>query len=320
MLKTISNYNDTSIIIPCFNEENTISKVIDQFKSQLPGVHILVVDNGSTDKTFSLAKLTGVRVLQELQRGKGFAVRTGFRECNTPVLLMVDGDLTYDPFVAGEMIENIRNGFDMVVANRKLSSTSAYRKGHKIGNRFFSYAQSVMFDSMVSDSLSGYRAFSNLFIESFVMQPRGFEIEASLNIHADLLNAKVKNIDTNYFARPPGSFSKLSTLSDGLKILSTILKYMVKYRPYFVFSYIAIALLLVSFSLSLIPGLEFLRTGKILHIPTLITSMSIGIIAVLTLFYGLISQRIIEIQMQSMRMNYNLFKTTKSLFKYPKNI
>ena len=320
MQKANSNYTDTSIIIPCFNEENTISKVVEQFKSQLPGVHILVVDNGSTDKTFSIAELTGARVLQELQQGKGFAVRRGFRECNSPVLLMVDGDLTYDPLVAGEMIENIRNGFDMVVANRNLSSTSAYRKGHKIGNRFFSYAQSFLFDSMISDSLSGYRAFSNLFVESFVMQPRGFEIEASLNIHADLLNAKVKNLDTNYFARPPGSFSKLSTLGDGLKISSTILKYLIKYRPYLVFSFIATVLLLVSFSLSLIPGLEFLQTGKILHIPTLITSMSIAIIAVLTLFYGLISQKIIEFQMQSMRMNYKLFKTTKSFFKNPENI
>lgn len=320
MLKVNSNYNDTSIIIPCYNEENTIAKVVEQFESLLPGVHILVVDNDSTDKTFSVAKLAGVRVLHELQRGKGFAVRAGFRECNTPVLLMVDGDLTYDPLVAPEMIENIRNGFDMVVANRNLSSASAYRKGHKIGNRFFSYTQSVMFDSMVSDSLSGYRAFSNLFIESFVMQPRGFEIETSLNIHADLLNARVKNLDASYFARPLGSFSKLSTLIDGLKIFFTIMKYLVKFRPFLVFSSISTFLLFVSFLLSLIPGLEFLQTGKILHIPTLITSMSTAIIAVLTLFYGLISQKIIEFQIQSMRMNYKLFKTTKSFFENPKDI
>lgn len=317
MSKAILDYQDTTVVIPCFNEERTISEVVKQFQHQLPGVKILVVDNGSTDGTFSIAKLAGVRVEQEGQRGKGFAVRLGFKECNTPIILIVDGDLTYDPMIANEMVETIRRGCDMVVANRQVTKLNIFRRGHKFGNRFFTYVQSLIFDSEISDSLSGYRAFSNLFVESFVMQPRGFEIEAALNIHANLLDAQVKNLNTNYFARPLGSYSKLNTFKDGFKIFTTIFKYLTKYRPYFIFGFIGFVLMIGASVLFSIPAFEFLSTGKILHIPTLITAMSVAIIAVLALFYGLISQKIIDFQMESMRMNYKLFKSTKTLFQTP---
>lgn len=312
MIYNKSDFSDTSVLIPCFNEEKTIALVVEQFRQVLPGSEILVIDNGSNDGSAREALRVGAKVVEEVNKGKGFAVRAGFIELSRPVILMVDGDSTYDPLPAPEMVQKIRLGYDMAVAVRSNSDSNAYRKGHKFGNSFLSRMQTIILNSKIEDTLSGYRAFSNIFIESFVMQPRGFEIEAALNIHASLLNARVINIKTNYFSRPVGSYSKLNTFEDGFKVFSTVFKFLVKLKPAQFFGLIGLALLSFSLLLSLIPAKEFLSTGRILHIPTLITSMSVAIIAALFLFYGLLCQKIIDFETQSMRMNFKLFKATRS--------
>ena len=272
-----------------------------------------MINNSSTDNTAEVAKKSGALVIDEVKLGKGFAVRQGFKNAKREIIIMVDGDLTYDPTIASKMVYLIRNGADMVVASRKSSEKSNYRTGHVIGNYLFSKFQLKALNVRVSDTLSGYRAFSNLYIQSFVMQPSGFEIEASLNIQASMVGAVVENITSKYSSRPSNSDSKLSTFRDGARIFYTILRYLVKLRPAFVFSILGIVFLIFSLFLSLIPATEFLATGKILHIPTLITSFSISILSALTFFYGLIAQKIVDFQTETMQRDFKYLKlNTKS--------
>jgi len=311
MAKNTKGFQDTCVLIPCHNEEATIAEVIKQFRKTLPKSKIIVINNNSTDNTGEVAKKSGALVIDEIKVGKGFAVRQGFKNAKRQIIVMVDGDLTYDPATAIRMVDLVRSGADMVVAFRENFEKSTYRKGHVFGNYLFSKFQLKALKVTVTDTLSGYRAFSNLYIESFVMQPSGFEIEAALNIQASMVGATVENINSKYYSRPHNSNSKLNTFRDGARILYTILRYLVKLRPAFVFSILGIIIFMLSFFLSLIPATEFLATGKILHIPTLITSFSMSIISALAFFYGLIAQKIVDFQTESMQRDFKYLKLRK---------
>lgn len=301
-------YEDVTVVIPCLNEEVAIGIVISEFRKFLPGALIVVIDNNSTDKTYEIADELADLVLCEHRKGKGYAAILGFDHAKTDVVLMVDGDDTYCISDAPKIVEMIRAGIDMVVAKRIHSDVKAYRKGHILGNRLFSFFQKLVIGTEVEDVFSGYRGFSRGFLASFVVDTAGFELEANLNVHSALIGAKVKNLDSAYAARKEGSVSNLRTYQDGLKILISSIKQFVIWKPGVAFGFLGMLSTSSSIALFLIPFNEYVRTGKILHIPTLVVASSLGVVSLLILFYALLVTRIIEVQRQNLKRDFRYLK------------
>ena len=210
-----------AVLVPCFNEETAIAQVVRDFRAALPQATVYVYDNNSTDRTVEVARAAGAVVRRETHQGKGNVVRRMFSDIDADVYVLVDGDATYDAPSAPAMIERlIEERLDMVVAARVHADDAAYRRGHVTGNRLLTGFVDTVFGAKFSDILSGYRAFSRRFVKSFPVLSGGFEIETELTIHALELELPVAEIKTPYFARPEGSESKLSTWSDGFRILA----------------------------------------------------------------------------------------------------
>jgi glycosyltransferase involved in cell wall biosynthesis len=305
-------YEDVTVVIPCLNEELAIGEVISQIRHFLPGAQILVIDNNSSDGTPEIANRLADLVLVEKRKGQGFAAILGFDHARSDVVLMVDGDGTYSISDAPEMVEFIRSGIDMVVSKRLHSDASAYRRGHVLGNRFFSSFQRVVIGTGVEDVFSGYRAFSRSFLASFVIETHGFELEANLNVHSVLIGAKVKNLESVYAARVEGSTSNLNTFRDGLRILMSNLRQFMIWKPGVAFGSLGLLSTVTSLGLFMIPFNEYLNTGKILHIPTLVVASSLGVISLLILFYALLVTRIIEVQKQNLKRDFRYLRIRNS--------
>ena len=304
--KTILNGSNSTVLIPCLNEEETIAKVIKSFSSVLPGAEILVVDNGSTDRTSEIAIACGAKVINEPLKGKGYAVATGFNLINTEYVILIDGDSTYDVKDAPVILRSLIDGWDMVVANRESQSSMTYRRGHRFGNYLLSKVQRSLLKVGVIDTLSGYRGFNQNFIRNFTQVSKGFEIEANLNIYSSIIGARVFNFKSKYTERPSNSNSKLNTYTDGIKILITIFKLIMTWRPLLAYSIfgmfgIATGLLLVS-----IPVLEYYDTGQILHMPTLIVSSLIIFSSSSIIFLGLVANLIVNFRIENARRDYKL--------------
>jgi glycosyltransferase involved in cell wall biosynthesis len=304
-----NNSSTVTILIPCLNEDKTIRRVVSSFKMQMPKASILVIDNGSLDNTVHEANSAGALVVVESRRGKGNAIETGLRMCSTDYVIMVDGDSTYDHMDANVILRELSNGYDMVVANRVSVSENAYRKGHLIGNRLLSTVQQKILGVEVVDTLSGYRGFRRNFVQNYVASSSGFEVEANLNIFASIVGAKVGNIDSNYGARHKESSSKLNTLGDGLRILLTVTKLMFNWRPLLMYSLIGSALLGISLTFLSIPVGEYLKTGQVLHIPTLIVSTFTLFFAAIMFFLGLIANQIVNFRIENARRDFKLFRS-----------
>jgi glycosyltransferase involved in cell wall biosynthesis len=213
-----------AVLIPCFNEEATIAETVKGFRSSLPGATVYVYDNNSSDRTRAVAKKAGAVVRSERQQGKGHVVRRMFADIDADLYVMADGDLTYDPEAAPEMVKLLLDEqLDMVVGTRRHEEKDAYRGGHVIGNRAFTGLLAGLFGRSFNDIFSGYRVFSRRFVKSFPVLSSGFEIETEMSVHALELRMPVGEVETRYLARPEGSESKLSTFSDGWRILKTIL-------------------------------------------------------------------------------------------------
>ena len=301
-------YQDVAVIIPCLNEELGIRSVIHDLRTFLPGARIIVIDNGSVDDTRQIAIGLADLVLVENRKGKGFAAILGFDKCKSDVILLVDGDGTYSIADSPKIVELIRGGVDMVVTTRIHSDSAAYRKGHVIGNRFFSRLQQVTIGTDVNDVFSGFRGFSREFIASFVTETRGFELEANLNSHSAVIGASVENLESLYAPRVLGSTSNLNTYRDGMRILMSSLKQFLIWRPGAAFGTLGLATSLVSIGMALIPITEFFSTGKILHIPTLVVASSLGIISILIIFYALLITRIIAVQKENLRRDFRYLR------------
>jgi len=272
-----NTYTSIAILIPCLNESLTISKVIEDFKKNLPEANIYVYDNNSNDNSSYIAKKAGAIVHHEKKRGKGNVVRTMFREINADCYLLVDGDDTYPAKFAYDMIAPIINGqADMVIGDR-LSSTyyplgnkTVFRIFHSFGNKFVCNLVNLLFKGTVSDVMTGYRAFSYLFVKTFPVLSKEFEIETEMTIHALDKNLHVVSLPITYHERPSGSSSKLRTFSDGFKILKTIFCLYKQYRPFAFFSIIALILMALAISL-FIPILKDYHMIRLIHSsPTLI--------------------------------------------------
>ena len=317
------NYTDCIVIIPCFNEEASITLTINQVKEFIPGSQIYVVDNCSTDSTAQLASAAGAISLFEPKQGKGFAVRRAFREIkdlNFKVVLMIDGDATYsvENFLSAYEKVCLEN-YDMVVGNRvgtgsfQTERKAPYRRFHLLGNILLTALNNLLFKVKIEDTLSGWRAFSPGFIRSFAGGATGFEIESELNIHAHTLSCAVCNIDVEYFGRLQNSESKLNTIRDGLKILRRQMRLFRSERPVVAYSILSGPWFLVSMFLMNRVASEYLSTGLVLNFPSLIAGVAAFIISSLLWTTGMILQNVRLSRVQIAHHEYSksaLDKTT----------
>ena len=303
-----------AILIPCYNESITIEKVITDYKKALPEAAIYVYDNNSTDHTDDIARNAGAIVRYEYRQGKGNVIRAMFRDIEADCYLMIDGDDTYPAENAKEMCDLVLQGkADMVIGDR-LSSTyfeENKRPFHNFGNEIVRRSINVLWHpkKQILDVMTGYRAFSPIFVKSFPILSRGFEIETEMTIHALDKNLLVQSMPVQYRDRPAGSESKLNTYTDGMRVLLTIFNLYRDYQPLKFFGTIALLLATVSLILFVPVFMEFLETGLVPRFPTLIVSAVMMLAAFLSLVCGLIldthaknSRKNFEVQMNIIRM------------------
>jgi len=278
-----------AVLVPCYNEQAAIAKVVKDFRAALPDAAIFVFDNNSADKTAAVARAAGAEVFQEKHQGKGFVVRRMFTDVEADIYVLVDGDATYDAPSANALITRLlADRLDMVVANRVDREKSAYRAGHRTGNRMLTAFVASMFGPTFNDVLSGYRVFSRRFVKSFPLLSAGFEIETELTIHALELGLAVAEIDTPYYARLQGSASKLNTWRDGIRILRTIIKLYRAERPLAFFTGIGMALGIASIGFAIPVFVTYLQTGLVPRLPTAILSTGLMLLAFLSIAVGLV--------------------------------
>lgn len=278
-----------AVLVPCYNEEAAVATVVADFRKALPSAEIYVYDNNSRDRTASVAREAGAIVRSERRQGKGHVVRRMFADVEADVYVLVDGDATYDAPSAPRMIDKLLDDhLDMVVGLRVDQVQAAYRLGHRTGNRMLTGFLSSTFGQEFKDILSGYRIFSRRFVKSFPVLSDGFEIETELAVYALELSLPVAEVETPYYARPEGSFSKLNTWRDGFRILGTILKLYRSERPLRFFTVIGILLALVAIILAIPIVITFIETGLVPRFPTAILSMGLMIMALLSVSSGLV--------------------------------
>ncbi len=306
-----------AILIPCYNESITIEKVITDYKKALPDATIYVYDNNSTDRTEEIARNAGALVRYEYRQGKGNVIRSMFRDIEADCYLMIDGDDTYPAENAKEMCDLVLQGkADMVIGDR-LSSTyfeENKRPFHNFGNEIVRHSINVLWHpkKQILDVMTGYRAFSPMFVKSFPILSKGFEIETEMTIHALDKNLLIQSMPVQYRDRPAGSESKLNTYTDGMKVLLTIFNLYRDYQPLKFFGIVALLLAAVSMVLFVPVLTEFLKTGLVPRFPTLIVSTVMLLTAFLSLVCGLIldthaknSRKGFEVQMNIIKMMLN---------------
>jgi glycosyltransferase involved in cell wall biosynthesis len=278
-----------AVLVPCFNEEAAVATVVKDFRNALPSAQIYVYDNNSSDRTAVVAREAGAEVRSERRQGKGHVVRRMFADIDADIYVLVDGEATYDAPSAPSMIDALlADHLDMVVGLRLDQSEAAYRRGHRTGNWMLTSFLSSVFGQAFKDILSGYRVFSRRFVKSFPVLSDGFEIETELSVHALELALPVAEIETPYYARPEGSFSKLNTWGDGLRILGTILKLYRSEKPLRFFTAIGVFLALVSIGLAVPIVVTYLESGLVPRLPTAVLSMGLMIVALLSVSSGLV--------------------------------
>jgi glycosyltransferase involved in cell wall biosynthesis len=278
-----------AVLVPCYNEEKSIAKVVADFRAALPAAAIFVFDNNSSDRTVEIARAAGAEVFNEPHQGKGNVVRRMFTDIEADIYVLVDGDATYDAPSAPRMIERLlAERLDMVVGERVDQEIAAYRAGHRTGNWLLTSFVGQVFGREFTDMLSGYRVFSRRFVKSFPVLSGGFEIETELTIHALELGLPVAEMPTPYYARLSGSSSKLNTWRDGFRILFTIFRLYRAERPLRFFATLGIALALISIGLAIPILLTYFETGLVPRLPTAILSMGLMVVAFLSVAAGLI--------------------------------
>jgi len=303
-----------AVLIPCYNEEKTIEKVINDFKTALPDAVIYVYDNNSIDNTASIAKKAGAVVRHEYQQGKGNVVRRMFREIEAECYIMTDGDDTYPAEFAPAMVRKVlEHHADMVVGDR-LSSTyfqENKRPFHNFGNTLVRSSINFLFKNDIKDIMTGYRAFSYGFVKTFPVLSKGFEIETEMTIHAVDKNFKIVEVPVTYRDRPIGSVSKLNTYKDGMKVLKTIGTLFKEYKPMVFFSIFTVFFILISLILGIPVVNDYLKTGLVLRFPTLIVSCISLVIGVLSFITGIILDVVSKKHKQLFELYLNSLKVKK---------
>lgn len=304
-----------AVLIPCYNESQTIEKVVMDFKRVLPEAVIYVYDNNSTDGTDEIARKAGAVVRYEHQQGKGNVIRRMFRDINAQCYVMADGDDTYPAEFAVEMVDKVLNrNADMVVGDR-LSSTyfeENKRPFHNSGNTLVRYAINKLFQTDIKDIMTGYRAFSYLFVKSFPVVSKGFEIETEMSIHAADKNMSVENVVIEYRDRPEGSESKLNTFQDGWKVIRTILRLFRTYKPKNFFGLMSTVLMVLGVGFMIPVLIEYLNTGLVERYPTLFVCCFVILTAIISWFSGQILHTIrwknrqdFEMRLHQVKLDYD---------------
>lgn len=295
-----------AVLIPCFNEEKTIKKVIGDYKKVLPSAIIYVYDNNSTDQTAEIALKAGAIVRFESRQGKGNVIRTMFKEIEADCYLMVDGDNTYPSENAKEMCDLVLNKkVDMVIGDRLSSTyfTENKRPFHNFGNKLVRFLINKLFKSNIQDIMTGYRAFSYDFVKTFPVLSKGFEIETEMTIHALDKNFSLHEIPVTYKDREDGSTSKLNTYKDGFRVLKTIMRLFKEYKPMIFFGTISFLLLIFSIVFIYPIFVEYFKTGLVPRFPTLIFSCFILVISIFMLMCGIL----LEVVAKKHRQLFELF-------------
>lgn len=295
-----------AVLIPCYNEASTITKVIRDFQAALPDVRIYVYDNNSSDDTMDLARRSGATVRSVRYQGKGNVMRRMFADIDADIYVLVDGDATYDAASATKLISKLRTEqLDMVVGTRfGKFHTEAFRAGHQFGNRLLTQCVSLIFGRSFTDMLSGYRVFSRRFVKSFPALAKGFEIETELTVHALELRLPIAEVATPYGARPEGSVSKLHTYRDGWRILRMILRLFREERPLAFFSMVFTVLAVTALLLAYPIVMTYVETGLVPRLPTAILATGIMLLAFLSLVSGFILDTVTQGRRELKRLFY----------------
>ena len=280
-----------AVLIPCYNEEQTIAKVVRDVRNALPEAVVYVYDNNSTDRTVELAKAAGAEVRYEYKQGKGNVIRRMFREIDAECYLMIDGDDTYPLDCAGELVDKVLlHNADMVVGDRLSSTyfTENKRPFHNFGNSLMRAGINSLFHSDIKDIMTGYRAFSYEFVKTFPVFSKGFEIETEMTIHAVNYGMQVENVVVEYRDRPEGSVSKLNTYSDGIRVIHKMLQLYKNYKPLRFFGALCLLLVLIALCMMIPVFSEYFNTGLVPRFPTLIVSGFIVLAGIQSFFAGMI--------------------------------
>ena len=294
-----------AVLLPCYNEEAAIVQTVAGFQAALPDAVVYVYDNNSSDCTMEVARTAGAVVRQERIQGKGAVVRRMFADIDADIYVMADGDATYDAASAPALIARlVGEQLDMIVGSRVSQVQESYRRGHRFGNALLTGMLTRLFGRSFTDILSGYRVFSRRFVKSFPSLSAGFEIETEISVHALELRMPCAEIETPYYARPEGSESKLSTYSDGWRILTTILTLYRIERPLLYFGGIGLLLALVAVMLSVPLVLTYAQTGLVPRVPTAILVTGLVIVAALCFFAGLILDTVVHGRRETRRLAY----------------
>lgn len=294
-----------AVLVPCYNEEVTVGRVVQDFRAALPMAEIYVYDNNSTDRTYDVARAAGAIVRQEFLQGKGNVIRRMFADVDADYYVLVDGDATYEAAAAPRMVKMaIEELLDMVTGQRVTDRKAAYRPGHVLGNRALTSLVQYFFGRATNDMLSGYRVFSRRFVKSFPALSAGFETETEFTVHALQLSMPIGEVSTRYIERPEGSVSKLSTWKDGVRILTTIIQLVKRERPLLFFSIIGLCFALTGVILGGPVIAEFIRTGIVPRLPTAVLVMGCEILAALSLVCGLILDSVAIGRLEIKRLNY----------------
>src|SRR5690242_2632727 len=285
----VAGTGHVAVLVPCYNEEAAIGKVVADFRAALPDAAVYVYDNNSTDRTREVAAKAGAVVRREQHQGKGRVVRRMFTDIEADIYVLVDGDATYDAPSAPKMIERlVADRLDMVCAVRVDREEAAYRLGHRAGNRMLTGFVAHVFGQSFTDMLSGYRVFTRRFVKSFPVLSGGFEIETELTVHALELELPVGEMRTPYYSRPQGSASKLSTWRDGYRILRTVFKLYRAARPLSLFGAFGLALAIISVGLAIPIFITYVQEGLVPRLPTAVLSTGLMVLAFLSIACGLI--------------------------------
>ena len=279
-----------AVLLPCYNEEVTIGKVVRDFKAALPDATVYVYDNNSTDRTAEIAAAEGAIVRREPRQGKGNVIRAMFEDIDADVYVMADGDDTYPADAAPAMVSKVLEGYDMVIGDR-LSSTyfqENKRPFHNFGNRLVRGSINHLFRAHVTDIMTGYRAFSFTFVKTYPVLSRGFEVETEMTIHSLNNNLRLYEMPIQYRDRPEGSVSKLDTVGDGIRVMSTIFRMIREYKPLPFFGGLGLIIGIVGIVLCGTVTFEFAKTGVVTHFPTLIGAVMLVIAGLLLIIAGII--------------------------------
>ena len=298
-----------AVLVPCYNEGLTIGKVIDDFKMALPQAAIYVYNNNSSDDTKTIALNKNVKVYDEYRQGKGHVVRSMFREIDADIYILVDGDDTYPADAAKDMVETmLETGCDMVVGDRLSNGTyfAENKRGfHNFGNNLVKNMINRLFHGDIHDIMTGYRAFNKRFVKCFPLMSNGFEIETEMTIFALANKLKVMQVPINYKDRPEGSFSKLNTFSDGLKVILTIFNLLKEYKPLMFFSLLAFICIIFGLIMGTPVIMEYIHFQYIYKVPSAVLAASLMIIAVLLFITGLIMDYIKTMRLQLLQIELN---------------